>query len=166
LSIYEDAFEYAHRSGAISILDTCAGDGSFALRAKERYPDARIIAIEPDPASFAALMRTIQKHALADVISVQAKVVVKRGSGNGVPRISLADALDKLGGRCDLLRIVGTDLIETLAHGTAEHVGAILCETDGGDPSQALRRLGFKVVATGPITGGKITFAVRHLILC
>jgi hypothetical protein len=166
LSIYEDAVEYAHRSGAISILDTCAGDGSFALRAKERYPDARIIAIEPDGASFAALMQTIQKHALAGVISVQAKVVVVPGSGNGPPRISLADALEKLGGRCDLLRIVGTELIETLAQETAERVGAILCETDGDDPSQALRRLGFKVVATGPMPDGKITFAVRHLILC
>jgi hypothetical protein len=166
VSIYEDAFEYAHRSGAISILDTCAGDGSFTLRAKERYPDARIIAIEPDAASFAALLRTIQKHALADVISIQAKAVVARGSGNGVPRISVADALEKFGGRCDLLRIVGTELIETLEQETAGRIGAILCATDGDDPSQTLRRLGFNVVSTGTISGRKITFAVRQLILC
>jgi FkbM family methyltransferase len=62
------------------IIDIGANTGLFVLRAKQLFPDASIVAFEPEPNNFQALCETIKVNALARVEAINAAVADKDGS--------------------------------------------------------------------------------------
>jgi FkbM family methyltransferase len=115
-------------NGVESIIDIGANTGLFVLRAKQRWPNANIVAFEPEPANYSALSETIQINRLQGVTLIQAAVSPERGfvtlyrhprnigahsivfkQSNDSVRVAcqtISDALSLCpGGRCDLLKI-------------------------------------------------------------
>ena len=111
-----------------NIIDVGANIGLFSLRAKQIWPDARILAFEPDPTNFARLERLVALNRLADVAVFNEGLSDQCGSfelflsprnigGHSMYRTSersvsittrtFAEALDLLGAdsTCDLLKI-------------------------------------------------------------
>jgi FkbM family methyltransferase len=116
------------RRGVNTIIDVGANIGLFVLRAKQIWPDARILAFEPDPANFAGLQRHIALNRLENVAAYNEGLSDRCGScelflsprnigGHSMYRRSdrsvriqtrtLADALTLISdnGSCDLLKI-------------------------------------------------------------
>jgi FkbM family methyltransferase len=56
-----------HLDGAPRILDCGSNIGLSVLYFKHRWPNSRVVAFEPDPASFAALSRNVQNNRLTGV---------------------------------------------------------------------------------------------------
>ena len=72
--------ELADAKDVRTIIDVGANIGEFSIRAKQLWPDAQIIAIEPHPNNFAALQEHIQVNGLKDVIAIQAGLSEQCGS--------------------------------------------------------------------------------------
>jgi len=66
--------------GVNSIIDIGANTGLFVLRAKQRWPNAKIIAFEPEPRNYSALCETIKINGLKAVTAVKAAIAPERGS--------------------------------------------------------------------------------------
>jgi FkbM family methyltransferase len=62
------------------IIDIGANTGLFVLRAKQLWPDASIVAFEPEPNNYQGLCETIKINALARVEAINAAVADKDGS--------------------------------------------------------------------------------------
>jgi FkbM family methyltransferase len=58
--------EYRVPRGARAVLDVGANLGAFSLWAARRAPAARIVAVEPFPATFARLAASVHRNGLAD----------------------------------------------------------------------------------------------------
>lgn len=114
--------------GVESIIDIGANTGLFVLRAKQRWPNAKIVAFEPEPANYSALSETIEINRLQGVTSIQAAVAPEHGfvtlyrhprnigghstvfrHSNDSVQVAcqtISDALSLCpGGRCDLLKV-------------------------------------------------------------
>ena len=69
-------------AGVRTILDVGAHVGSFTIWAARRAPGARVLAVEPNPESFALLARNIGENGLRDrVTAVNAAVAGTPGAG-------------------------------------------------------------------------------------
>jgi FkbM family methyltransferase len=103
-----------------TILDVGANIGVFSVHAQDRFPQATIHAYEPDPGTFAYLERNASKPGVAlfnaGVAAAAGRAeMVQRGQsvinqtraveGGPVPLTSLAEAVQRLGGSVDLLKI-------------------------------------------------------------
>jgi len=118
----------AQRRDVKTIIDVGANVGLFTLRAKQIWPDARVLAFEPDPTNFARLERHVALNRLADVAVFNEGLSDQCGSfelflsprnigGHSMYRRTersvsietrtLAEALNLLGAdvTCDLLKI-------------------------------------------------------------
>jgi len=62
-----------------TIVDIGANIGFFTLRCKQLWPDARVVAIEPDPNNFACLAEHVEINHLTDVYPLQLGVAEKCG---------------------------------------------------------------------------------------
>jgi FkbM family methyltransferase len=109
------------------VLDIGAGVGDFALDTAARHPATRIHAYEPSPESFRLLQENLRLNLLANVIAFQEAIgagptsvtldvsqpeavqhTIAGGASAGaipVPAITLTQALVRLDGHCDLLKI-------------------------------------------------------------
>lgn len=83
------AYAFSSRNSRPFILDCGANIGAAVLFFKTVYPDARVIAFEPDPTTFARLARTIAANGLKDVRVEQA--AVGEADGTAVFYYSQAD---------------------------------------------------------------------------
>jgi FkbM family methyltransferase len=68
-TICDDAYELAELADADPrvIVDVGAGIGDFAVLAASTFPEAEVLALEPDPKSFAVLERNVRRNGLANV---------------------------------------------------------------------------------------------------
>jgi len=142
-----------------SILDIGANTGLFVLRAKERWPDAKIVAFEPEPGNYAALCETIKANEMKGVTAVQAAVAAEGGfvmlyrdprnigrhsivfkqSGDSlkVPSRTISDALSLCpNGRCDLMKVdcegAEDSIFRCLDAELAARIGTIIYEPSEG----------------------------------
>jgi FkbM family methyltransferase len=156
----EGVYEGTDTDAAVpTIVDIGANVGLFVIRAKQRWPEARIVAFEPDPENYAALEETIRRNRLAGVDAVKAAVTdetgsvmlfrhprnsachstAKRHAGDAVsvPSVRIEDVLRDLpGGRCDLLKVDcegGEEAIfRNLSPELAARIGTIVYEPEPG----------------------------------
>lgn len=82
--IYNDVFvatdyEFSCDTDRPLIIDAGAHIGLATLFFKRKYPEARIVALEPNPVTFAILERNIQQNHLEDVQLVQAALATGAG---------------------------------------------------------------------------------------
>ena len=68
------------------VVDVGANEGFYTLFVKRHCPQARVIAIEPDPVAFAVLERNVLGNALEDVVLVNKAIAPQRGP---VPFVSV-----------------------------------------------------------------------------
>lgn len=140
------------------IIDIGANTGLFILRAKQLWPDASILAFEPEPNNYQALSETIRVNGLTNVEALNAAVADKEGSielflhprniggHSTVKRYSAisivvkAYRLDKIINslpyqKCDLLKVdcEGGELaiFRSLDSRTAKSIGTIVYEPEG-----------------------------------
>jgi FkbM family methyltransferase len=66
-----DAPDLTGRKQVRTVIDVGANIGFYALRAKQLWPDAHVIAVEPHPQNFAALEEHIQISSLKNVTALQ-----------------------------------------------------------------------------------------------
>lgn len=62
------------------ILDIGAHIGLATLYFKQKFPSAKILALEPNPANFAILQQNIGQNGLRDVTAIQAAISIKSGT--------------------------------------------------------------------------------------
>jgi FkbM family methyltransferase len=74
------AYAFAGPPSRPRIIDCGANIGMSILFFKSYAPGCRILAIEPDPATFALLQRTIERNALTDIELLQAAVAGTDGT--------------------------------------------------------------------------------------
>lgn len=155
--------------GVESIIDIGANTGLFILRAKQRWPNAKIVAFEPEPANYSALCETIEINRLQEVTSIQAAVTPEHGfvtlykhprnigghstvfrHSNDSVQVAcqtISDALSLCpGGRCDLLKVdcEGGEgsIFSSLTPEIAARVRTIIYEpSEGYSVSEVNRRL-------------------------
>jgi FkbM family methyltransferase len=140
-----------------TVIDVGANIGCFSLRAKQLWPDCRIISIEPEPGNFAALQEHIQISQLQNVTALQIGLSDQRGSfdlylsprnigGHSMYRktgqsvkiktTTLRDTMAAMApeGTCDLLKIdcEGAEypILSTLTADVAERIGCIIFEPE------------------------------------
>jgi FkbM family methyltransferase len=139
-----------------TIIDVGANVGMFVLRAKQIWPDAQILAFEPDPANFRQLERHVELNRLDKVVSLQEGLSNTCGScdlylsprnigGHSMYRRTarsirvrtrtLDEALRLLEGqRCDLLKIdcEGCEraIFAALTADSAERIRSIIVEPE------------------------------------
>lgn len=159
-----------------SIIDIGANTGLFVLRAKQLWPHATVLAFEPEPGNYAELLYTIENNHLTHVTAVNAAIANEAGpvtlyrhprnaGGHSivhhvgadavtVSASTMDDALARLGGGCDLLKIdcEGSEegILRGLTPDQARQIGAIVYEPDWGSYSvnslnDWLSSLGFTV---------------------
>ena len=139
------------------IIDIGANTGLFILRAKQLWPDASILAFEPEPNNYQALTETIRVNGLTNVEAINVAVADKEGSiklflhprniggHSTVQRHSAASIivktyrLDKIINslpyhKCDLLKVdcEGGELaiFQSLDSETAKSIGTIVYESE------------------------------------
>jgi FkbM family methyltransferase len=139
------------------IIDIGANTGLFILRAKQLWPDASILAFEPEPNNYQALTETIRVNGLTNVEAINVAVADKEGSiklflhprniggHSTVQRHSEASIvvktyrLDKIINslpyhKCDLLKVdcEGGELaiFQSLDSETAKSIGTIVYEPE------------------------------------
>jgi len=163
LYIFEEIFlrgVYDVESKSVSsIIDIGANTGLFVLRAKQCWPDAKIVAFEPEPANYVALCETIEKNDLQGVSAINAAIAAARGfttlyrhprnvgGHSTVHRFSddsvqvrcqtVSDALTLLpNARCDLMKVdcegAEESIFRSLSADTAARIGIIIYEPDNG----------------------------------
>jgi FkbM family methyltransferase len=64
------------------IVDLGANEGLYVLKMKENSPNAKIIAVEPNPEAFRILKKNVETNNLSDVILVNSAVSSKNGKVN------------------------------------------------------------------------------------
>jgi len=162
--------------GVESIIDIGANTGLFVLRAKQRWPNVRIVAFEPEPANYSALSETIKINRLQGVTSIQAAVNPEHGfvtlyrhprnigghstiyrHSNDSVQVACQTMLDALslcpGGRCDLLKVdcEGAEraILSSLTPELASRVRTIVYEPTEGysEVNRRLEVLGFAISA-------------------
>ena len=163
LYIFEEIFLNRAYDGDISvtprtIIDVGANTGLFVLRAKQLWPNAEIVAVEPEPGNYAELQRTIRTNRLLGVTTVNAAIMPEAGEvilyrhprnvgGHStvrehstdtitVPAMTLRSLLDRFpDGTCDLLKIdcegAEDGILRSLTAREAERVAAIVYEPEG-----------------------------------
>jgi len=170
----EQEYELTLDSEPATIIDAGANIGLASVLFANRYPRARIIAIEPDPANFAMLERNIRAY--PNVTAVRAALWgrsgplqvanpddepwafrVEEADGGGVDAVTVEHVLGTLGtGRVDLLKmdIEGAET-EVMAHSAAwiDRVGVLIAELHGGQAAstffQAVGGRGFEISTHG-----------------
>lgn len=142
-----------------TILDVGANTGLFVVRAKQRWPKAKVVAFEPEPANYEALCETIKRNGLRGVTAVNAAIAAARGSitlyrhprnigghstvhrhsGDSlqVPCQTVSDALSLFpGGRCDFMKVdcegAEESIFRSLDAQLAVRIGMIIYEFGGG----------------------------------
>ena len=109
------------------VMDVGAGVGDFSLYAAKRHPSCFVYAFEPFPESFELLLENLRRNEVENVLAFPEAIAAQTGravldlsageplqigtaatdttQGLVVPALSLADALERAGGRCDLLKL-------------------------------------------------------------
>jgi FkbM family methyltransferase len=138
-----------------SLVDIGANTGLFLLWAKRRWPQAKVIAFEPEPGNYAALCETISNNGLEGVTAIKAAVAPKQGTvklyrhprnvgGHSIVHQfsddsfdvqcqTIADALAQLpDGRCDFMKMdcegAEEPILRNLDQGLAEKIETIVYE--------------------------------------
>jgi FkbM family methyltransferase len=78
--IFVDGVYDVLKNAPSRIVDIGANTGMFVLRAKQLWPNAKILAFEPEPNNYRALCETIKINALTNVEAINAAVADKDGS--------------------------------------------------------------------------------------
>jgi FkbM family methyltransferase len=174
-----------------TIIDAGANIGLASVLFATRYPRARIIAIEPDPANFAMLERNIR--AFPNVTAVRAALWSRSGplqvanpddepwafrveeaDGGGVDAVTVEDVLGTLGtDRIDLLKmdIEGAET-EVMAHSASwiDRVGVLIVELHGREAAstffQAVGGRGFETSTQGENVVARRSRAVTEPHAC
>jgi len=78
------------------IFDIGANEGFYTLKIKQNNPNAKIVAVEPNPFAFQILKKNIKSNKLKDVILINKALASKIGKVNFeiVPEVSAIGALD------------------------------------------------------------------------
>jgi FkbM family methyltransferase len=153
--------------GVASIIDMGANTGLFVLRAKQCWPNAKIVAFEPEPTNYAALCETIENNDLRGVKAINAAIAAVRGpttlyrhprnvgAHSTVHRYSqdsvqvtcqtVSDALALLPNeRCDLMKVdcegAEESIFRSLNADTAGRIGMIIYEPDRGYSADELNK--------------------------
>jgi FkbM family methyltransferase len=87
LDIYLEIFKEKHHDkisnfpfkNDSTIIDLGANEGFYVLKAKEKSPESKIIAVEPNPSAFNVLKKNIETNKLKNVIAVNKAVTSKNG---------------------------------------------------------------------------------------
>ncbi len=160
-----------------SVLDVGAGLGDYTLLAATRSPRGRVVAFEPDPASFALLEANVARAGAGNVTlhraalgapgqtlrleegaraPVRARTVEAPAAGPGpsVPTLSLEEALDGAGlAACDLVKLdcEGAEVGILLAASTAtlRRVRHFVLETHDLGAGPGPRELAERLAADG-----------------
>lgn len=120
--LLEDGYRLRKRKGLERVLDVGANVGFFALAVRERFPEAVIHSYEPNPRLAGAVVhQTAQVGAVVhheavcgasgivtfadDDQSVSGSVQAHGSAGITVPAVSLGEAVGRLGGVVDLLKL-------------------------------------------------------------
>ncbi|MCX7681250.1 MAG: FkbM family methyltransferase [Anaerolineae bacterium] len=111
-----------------TVVDVGAGIGDFAIYAALRSPTSTVYAFEPFPESFRLLEENLRANQVSNVRAFPEALAACTGEalldtssgeplqcgtaalsdpsrGLAVPALSLADALERIGGRCDLMKM-------------------------------------------------------------
>jgi FkbM family methyltransferase len=154
-----DAPDLITRKQMRTIIDVGANIGEFSLRAKQLWPEAQIVAIEPHPTNFAALQEHIQVSALQNITALQIglsdqcgcfdlylsprnigghSMYKKTGHSVQIQTRTLREAIAMLAPErtCDLLKIdcegCEYSILSTLTPDLAERIGCIVFEPEHG----------------------------------
>ena len=156
-----------------TILDLGANIGSVSVFLANKYRDAKIVAVELDPANAGLLRKNTEAYPLIEVVegavwSSRQPCLIDRGDGRsyqlkarevpeGTPgaavSLTMDDLLERLPGqRVDLLKmdIEGAELALFSAHGEEwiERIGMLIVETHGAEAREAvvatMQRHGFR----------------------
>jgi FkbM family methyltransferase len=142
-----------------TIIDVGANTGLFVVRAKQVWPNATIVALEPEPENFAELERTIKENAFNGVIARNEAMSAECGVATlflhprnvgghsmyhrhssktvSVPARTIEAVLGEMlgGARCDLLKIdcEGCEhaIFRSLTVDTARKIPTIVYEPEG-----------------------------------
>jgi FkbM family methyltransferase len=88
--VFQEIFEEKHHTKLKSflgkkdkvIVDLGANEGLYVLKMKENSPNAKIIAVEPNPEAFRILKKNVETNNLSDVMLVNSAVSSKNGKVN------------------------------------------------------------------------------------
>jgi FkbM family methyltransferase len=165
-----DAPDLTRRKQVRTVIDVGANIGFFSLRAKQLWPDAHILAIEPQPDNFAALQEHVRISGLKDVTPLQIglsdccgcfdlylsprniaghSMYKKTGHSVSIKTTTLTNAMAMLGlnATCDVLKIdcEGCEypILSTLTPEVAARIGCIIFEPELGlyDPEELKTKL-------------------------
>jgi FkbM family methyltransferase len=141
-----------------TIIDVGANLGFFTIRSKQLWPNAIVVAIEPDPNNYASLVEHIGLNKLSDIKPLQIGLSDKCGcfdlylaprniAGHSmykktdrsieITTKTLADIIAMLpNSRCDLLKIdcegCEFSILSTLTQELADRIGCIIFEPEHG----------------------------------
>jgi FkbM family methyltransferase len=124
------------------ILDLGAHHGYYTLLALEKYPQSRVIAVEPSAASANAIQKNLAVNRLTDRVRVvQAALADHDGEGYlQIEKLSWSHALAENGSNADGKQVrVQLMTVHSILEGDRPHI--IKCNAEGGeyDLVQALR---------------------------
>jgi FkbM family methyltransferase len=155
-SCYEPAL--IRKRAVRTIIDVGANLGFFTIRAKQLWPDAKIVAIEPDPNNYASLVEHISINNLSDIKPLQIGLSDKCGcfdlylaprniAGHSMYKKTdrsieintktLADVISMLpNSKCDLLKMdcegCEFSILNTLTQELADRIGCLIFEPEHG----------------------------------
>jgi FkbM family methyltransferase len=118
------------------IIDAGAYIGDTTVWYLSTFPDATVIALEPNPRSFAMLERNCREYGSRVVLlqaalwPIRAKLEVEGGS-DGTTDASVRMATDTEGNSCDGVTII--ELLDRFASGTDRMVDIFKCDIEGAE---------------------------------
>ena len=170
------------------IIDAGANVGYATIAMKQRWPDAQIIAVEPDPDNFAMLKKNCEELPGVSLVQagiwskecrLQVRPASRRGgawalsfeempneANEGIPALTISGLLDKFNWQhCDLLKVdVEGAEEEIFAAGDLAwilQIRTILVETHGAKAEEVIRRVSKHFKFESGISGEKV-FLWRH----
>jgi len=127
------------------ILDGGGNIGMSVLYAKSVYPDARVIAFEPDPKVFSLLQENVDRNGLTDVRLINAALGERAGEVGFAPDGSAGGAVDVAGGsvtvRVETLSSYLEDRVDFLKLNIEGQELAVLREAAAAGKLRNVRRL-------------------------
>jgi FkbM family methyltransferase len=168
-----------------TILDVGANVGFFSIAARSRYPQAKIHAYEPNPRALPFLKSNAEPLRISiypeavgadtgfvsilDIGDSNQTRTVSGGNG-GIPQVSLACAIERLGGTVDLLKLdcEGAEWEMFRSAAPWQNVRNVRMEyhlfqgQTVQDVEQALSRLGFEVIHWRSDLGFGMVWATRR----
>jgi FkbM family methyltransferase len=120
-----------------SIVDLGANIGAFTLWASRRFPDAKIVSVEPFPSTFERLAKTIDENALGNRVKAQ-NIAVNGADGvvkfdATVGRRSYCRSMVEDAGRTESIEVPCLSLSSLLDHHGLPEIDCLKMDVEGGE---------------------------------